>query len=200
MIKTYTDFITQIEGVYGVYNPALKAELAMYLPAKVRQDDLQSLYWKIREEYTTAYKTPPDLTQIHALLKKSAGNYEADAVKIYNEITATGCSLDHVILSDIRGQKALEKVFGTWPEFCRRNPDDEQWHRKNFIKAYCDCEVTQDEIPRIMYGDSTCRDRPPNMYGNKGECKKYLEYSKPEGAVLKIADTMTRDMRIGNEH
>ena len=91
MIQTYTDFITQIEGVYGVYNPALKAELAMYLPAKVKQDDLQSLYWKIREEYTTSYKTPPDLTQIHALLKKS-GNYEAAAVKIYNQIINTGCS------------------------------------------------------------------------------------------------------------
>ena len=200
MIKTYADFITQIEGVYGVYNPALKAELAMYLPAKVRLEDLQSLYWKIREEYTTAYKTPPDLTQIHALLKKSDRDHEAGAVKIYNQIINTGCSLDHVIISDIRGQKALEKVFGSWPAFCQRNPDDEQWHRKNFIKAYCECEVAPDEIPQIMYGDSPRRDRLPYMFGNEDECKKYLKYSRPEGAVLKIADTLTRDMRIGNEH
>jgi hypothetical protein len=194
--------MTMATDIYTDYkSPALKQMTAMYIKEHFTEQQLDKTMATLLVKLNPKYKTPPSPADFEEIFfTKSAGNYEADAVKIYNEITATGCSLDHVIISDIRGQKALEKVFGTWPEFCRRNPDDEQWHRKNFIKAYCDCEVTQDEIPRIMYGDSTCRDRPPNMYGNKGECKKYLEYSKPEGAVLKIADTMTRDMRIGNEH
>lgn len=199
---TYSEFMTTIEEVYTPYAaPMLKKMTAMYIKEHFTEPELDKTMATLLVKLNPKYKTPPSPADFEEIFfTKSAGNYEADAVKIYNEITATGCSLDHVIISDIRGQKALEKVFGTWPEFCRRNPDDEQWHRKNFIKAYCDCEVASDEIPRIMYGDSPRRDRLPYMFGNEDECKKYLEYSKPEGAVLKIADTMARDMRIGNEH
>ena len=199
MIQTYTDFITQVEGVYGVYNPALKAELAMYLPAKVKQEDLQSLYWRIREEYTTAYKTPPDLTQIHALLKKSDRDYEAEAHEWWNTITRTGCSLDDVVISDLRAQACIED-FGGWAEFCQRDPQYESLHQQKFTKWFVMySHKLPDREAKVLLGDSTRR-REPLMFGLKDECKAIAMSARPEGSVLQLADTLTRDMRIGNEH
>jgi hypothetical protein len=197
----YNDFMTAITDIYGDYKSEILEQITVkYIRERFKEPELDKVMSTLLLKLNPKYKTPPSPADFEEIFfTKSAGNYEAAAVKIYNQITATGCSLDHVIIGDIRGQKALEKVFGTWPDFCRRDPDDEQWHRKNFIKAYCECEVEPDEIPRIMYGDSSNRDRIPNLYGDKDECKKYLEYSKPN-AVRQLADTLTRDMRIGNEH
>lgn len=198
----YNDFMTAITDIYGDYKSEILEQITVkYIRERFKEPELDKVMSTLLLKLNPKYKTPPSPADFEEIFfAKSDRDYEAGAVKIYNEITATGCSLDHIIISDIRGQKALEKVFGTWPDFCRRDPDDEQWHRKNFIKAYCECEVEPDEIPRIMYGDSSNRNRIPNVYGDKDECRKYLEYSKPEGSVLQLADTLTRDMRIGNEH
>jgi hypothetical protein len=197
----HAEFMSSIVGYYGAYENKFVEGIILKKIATFPEKDLEPIFQKILSEIPRRGdgQNPIDIARLNSLFTKTEKDYEAGAVKIYNEITATGCSLDHIIIGDIRGQKALEKVFGTWPDFCRRDPDDEQWHRKNFIKAYCECEVEPDEIPRIMYGDSSNRDRIPNVYGDKDECKKYLEYSKPN-AVRQLADTLTRDMRIGNEH
>ena len=197
----YNEFMAAIESIYGQYTSDILAQITVkYVRERFKESDLERVLSKLILVVNPKYKTPPSPVDFEEHFFNKPSSREADAVRIYNEIINTGCSLDHVIISDIRGQRALEAVFGSWPEFCRRNPDDEQWHRKNFIKAYCDAEIAPGETPQIMYGDSSRRDNTPIMFGNKQECAAYLEYSRPEGAVLKLADTLTKDMRIGNEH
>ncbi len=195
MIKTYADFITQIEGVYGLYNPAQKAELIIYLPAKIGESELKNLYWKIREEYSAVYKTPPDITQINNLLRKPEHSLEAEANIWYDKLTRTGNSLDNVIISDLRAQGAVE-FFGGWAAFCQRNPEYESLHRKNFIGSFMklDKEACTNIHPAILYGESTRRNKPPLMFGDKEKCSAILGSYKND--AMKLVGDMTREIQI----
>ncbi len=191
MANPYAEFLTRIENAYGLYNPVHKAELAVYLPAKVPTTELEKLYWKLREEYSAAYKTPPDITQINNVLKQD-NNQETEASRWFDELTRTGNSLDHVIISDLRAQEAV-KSFGGWPAFCQRKPDDEHWHRKNFISAFTKA-VPESNQPQILFGESTRRDKLPLMFGDKNICAAALEYHK--GEAMNLITDMSKGMKI----
>ncbi len=195
MIKTYADFITQLEGVYGLYNPAQKAELIIYLPARIRESELKDLYWKIREEYSAVYKTPPDITQINNLLRKTENTLEIEANSWYDRLTRTGNSLDNVIISDLRAQGAIQN-FGGWAAFCQRNPEYETLHRKAFIASFVklDKETGHDPHPCILYGESTRRNKLPLMFGDSEKCQAALEYHKSQ--ALKLINDMTTGMKV----
>lgn len=174
MINTYADFITQIESVYGKYIPALKAELIAYLPKKIKESDLQDVYWKLREEYSTVYKTPPDLTQINNLFKLSDKDYEAEALNWWGMITRTGNSLDDVIISDLRAQAAIED-FGGWAAFCQRDPESEHFHQAKFIKWFVMYSHNRPEREqRVLRGEST-RVKIPIMFGDKEACLQLVQ-------------------------
>jgi len=169
MLDTYEKFITQIEAVYGAYKKELKLELLMYLPNKIKESDLNKLYWKLREEYTTQFKTPPDLTLINNMIKPSEEQINAEAAEWYDKIARTGNSLDNVIISDIRAHKALLSIGG-WVAFCQRSPEYENLHRKNFISAFSKIIVDVNETPCIMCGESNRRDKEPIYIGDKEKC------------------------------
>ena len=191
MANPYAEFLTRLENAYGLYNPVHKAELAVYLPAKVPVSELEKLYWKLREEYTSAYKTPPDITQINNVLKQD-NNLEAEAEWWWNEITLTGNSRDSVLIPDIRAQRSVES-FGGWAAFCQRDPDNEHWHHKNFVDAFCKCKDS--DTPHVLRGNSNyLKPRPPLLYGDKDKCKTILEYHKNNTAGL--IENMTKEMRI----
>ena len=190
MANPYAEFLTRIENAYGLYNPVHKAELVVYLPAKVPATELDKLYWKLREEYSAAYKTPPDITQINNVLKQDT-NLEAEASRWFDTLTRTGNSLDHVIISDVRAQEAVQS-FGGWPAFCQRKPEDEHWHRKNFIDAYMKA-VPGENVPQMLFGESTRRDKTPLMFGDRDLCAAALEYHK--GEAMNLITDMTKEMK-----
>lgn len=187
MIKTYADFITEIEKRYGKYSEILKAELVIYLPAKVRQSELQGLFWKIREEFSTQFKTPPDITMINKLLKISGYSIEAEALHWWKQLNDKVNSYRDCMISDVRVQAAIE-MMGGWVNFCQRLLRDENgkdldvWAQKRFVELFkMYSEIPPVEELKILPGlsndeDYTRRKKKMIFIGDKNLCLQALEY------------------------
>lgn len=113
----------------------------------------------------------------------------------FNRLNAAGNSLDNIIVSNIRAHKALESMGG-WVEFCRRNPDYDNLHRKRFVEAYV--KAQPEGTPRLMYGESSNKyDKQPLMFGDPAACRDALEYHKnPADEMVNKALNFIEERRI----
>lgn len=175
----HIEFLSAIIKVYGEYSSDILQDLTMeYIKTRWEESELDGVFKKLILNKSAKYKTPPDPAEFQELFfKQSDSQVEIEAARFYDMLNNTGCSLDNIIVSDIRAQKALISAFGSWPDFCQRNPESEQWHRKNFITAFVKqhAEAT-DEQPSIMYGESSQRmQKLPIFYGDREKCQMLIE-------------------------
>jgi hypothetical protein len=197
----HAEFMSSIVGYYGAYENKFVEGIILKKIATFPEKDLEPIFQKILSEIPRRGdgQNPIDIARLNSLFIKSDRDYEAEAHEWWNTITRTGCSLDDVVISDLRAQACIED-FGGWSEFCQRDPQYESLHQQKFIKWFVMySHKLPDREAKVLLGDSTRR-REPLMFGLKDECKAIAMSARPEGSVLQLADTLTRDMRIGNEH
>ena len=193
----HSEFMSSIKSYYGKYENAFIEDVILKFALTIPESELENAFNKIlsnipRKENQNAV----DIARLKKLFAESETNLESEASRWFDMLTRTGNSLDNVIISDVRAQEAVQS-FGGWPAFCQRKPEDEHWHRKNFIAAYMKA-VPGENVPQILFGESTRRDKTPLMFGDKDVCAAALEYHKGE-AINLITDMtrrMTEDARI----
>lgn len=186
----YPEFVTALEEYYGPYNSDIQKKMtAIYVKERWDESLLDGIFKQLTLKKSGKYKTPPDPAELEELFPRL--NQEAEANRWFDELSRTGNSLDHVIISDLRAQEAIQS-FGGWPAFCQRKPEDEHWHRKNFISAYMKA-VPESNQPQILFGESTRRDKLPLMFGDKNICAAALEYHK--GEAMNLITNMTKEMK-----
>ena len=66
---TYHEFITALELYYGKYNKFIKAELTKYLFRNFNEKDLEQLKNLIFMNYSSKWKTPPDIAIIQEIVE-----------------------------------------------------------------------------------------------------------------------------------
>ena len=178
----HAEFMTAVTDIYGPYaSPVLEQITFKYIKERFKESELQAVIEKLILKKSAKFKTPPDPAEFEELFfKQSDAQVEIEAAHFYDMLNNTGCSLDNIIVSDIRAQKALVSAFGSWPDFCQRNPESEQWHRKNFVAAFIkQHHEATDEQPSIMYGDSSQRlIKAPIPFGDKDKCLMLIEQHK----------------------
>ena len=164
----HAEFLTTLIECYGQYNSKILERLVYeYIKERFKESELDNVIKKILAVKKTQYKVPPDIADFEEHFPTA--NIDQIAGEWYDKISRTGNSLDNVIISDIRAQKALQSIGG-WCSFCQRNPEYENLHRKNFISAYSKIVVDSNEQPCIMYGESTRRDKEPLLIGDRQKC------------------------------
>lgn len=177
---THFKFMAAIIEVYGPYHSEILEAMTMqYIQERWTESELDAVFKKLMLVKTAKYKDvkPPDPAEFQELFfKQSDTQIEIEAARFYDMLKNTGCSLDNIIISDIRAQKALISAFGSWPDFCQRNPESEQWHRKNFIQAFIKHGLeSTEEQPAILYGESSQRfNKLPIFFGDKEKCSRLI--------------------------
>ena len=188
----HSEFMSSIKSYYGKYENAFIEDVILKFALTIPESELENAFNKIlsnipRKENQNAV----DIARLKKLFAESETNLEAEASRWFDALTRTGNSLDHVIISDVRAQEAVQS-FGGWPAFCQRKPEDEHWHRKNFIDAYKKA-VPGENVPQMLFGESTRRDKTPLMFGDRDLCAAALEYHK--GEAMNLITEMTKEMK-----
>lgn len=176
----YSEFFTAIEDIYTPYTSEILKKLAIkYVKERWQEAEIDNIIAMLTVRHDPKYKTPPSPATFEECFPRI--NLEAEASRWFDMLSRTGNSLDHVMISDLRAQEAI-KSFGGWPAFCQRKPEDEHWHRKNFISAYM--KAVPEGHPHILFGDGVRKNKPPLMFGDKEICAAALEYNKGEAMTL----------------
>jgi len=127
----HNKFMAMLVEIYGKYSSeALQKLTYVYIKNRWKETELEGVFFKITAKINPKYKTPPNPADFEEVFS-TKGDAEAEALEWYNKLDATGNSLDNIIVSNVRAQKALNSMGG-WVEFCRRNPDYESLNRKRF--------------------------------------------------------------------
>lgn len=187
----HLEFIKALVGYYGEYSSKLVERITFeYIQDRFKESGLENVFKVIIIKVNPKYKTPPSPADFEEFFPKV--NLESEAHEWYNKLSATGCSLDNVIISEIRAIKAIES-FGGWSEFCSRSPEYEELHRKSFVKNYCQAITGESQI-YILYGDSSRKyEKQPLIFGNREICLAIIDNKdKP----LKEIENMVEGMRI----
>ena len=192
---TYSEFMALIIDIYGDYKSArLKQITAAYIQQNYSESDLENVFAKLMIKLNPKYKTPPSPADFEEIFT-SQTDLEGEAQEWFNKLNATGNSLDNVIVSNVRAHKALESMGG-WVEFCRRNPEYDNLHRKRFVESYV--KAQPEGTPRLMYGESAQKyDKQPLMFGDPAACRDALEYHKnPADDMVNKALNFIEERRI----
>lgn len=68
---TIATFIKQLEGYYGDYRPTVRAVVLQWLQSrKPTEHELAGLFAELVTEYTSQYRTPPDVAIMRPLLRR----------------------------------------------------------------------------------------------------------------------------------
>ena len=187
----YSEFMAGLIDSYGEYkSEIMKKMTAVYIQERFKEDELDKIFMTLITKLNPKYGKPVTPADFEEFFPKV--NLESEAHEWYNKLSATGCSLDNVIISEIRAIKAIES-FGGWPSFCQRSPEYEELHRKNFIKNYCQSVTGENQI-YLMYGDSSRKyEKQPLFFGDREKCLAIIDNKdKP----LQIVNDMVGGMRI----
>lgn len=192
---TYSEFMALLIDIYGDYkSPRLKQITAAYIQQNYSEPELENVFAKLIIKLNPKYKTPPSPADFEEIFT-SQTDLEGEAQEWFNRLNATGNSLDNIIVSNIRAHKAL-KSMGGWVEFCIRNPDYENLHRKRFVEAYV--KAQPEGTPCLMYGESSNKhSKQPLMFGDPAACRDALEYHKnPADEMVNKALNFIEQRRI----
>ena len=207
MIKTYSEFITRIEATYGPYSDIHKTEVAVYISKRIPESELDRLFWKIREELSAVYKTPPDITLIGKLVRKSNEQLEAEALSWWRRLNLKKDYMRDCVIEDLRVQAAIE-TMGGWVWFCTRMVQDESgqdidhWNRKQFLSLYkLYSEVKPEGEVKILYGQGQFkRNEKIVMIGDSNRCAELLlDMNIKKNDVHQLADDLAQKLLITSE-
>ena len=187
----YSEFMAGLIDSYGEYkSEIMKKMTAVYIQERFKEDELENIFLSLITKLNPKYGKPVTPADFEEFFPKV--NLESEAHEWYNKLSATGCSLDNVIISEIRAVKAIES-FGGWSEFCSRSPEYEELHRKNFVKNYCQTVTGESKI-YILYGDSSRKyEKQPLIFGNEQECLSIINRNTK---VIDCIDKMSEGMKI----
>ena len=178
----YPEFMTAIIEVYGQYqSDTLKKLTAVYIKERWKEPVLESVFKQLILKKSARFKTPPDPAELEEIFPQKT--LESDALYWFDKLSKTGNSLDNVIISDNRAEQAILS-FGGWVQFCQRDIENEHWHRKNFVDAFC--KPIEKKLPRIIYGQSHNQKKQPLMFGDISICQDALTYSSPADKMIDI--------------
>lgn len=193
----HSEFMTALTDCYGPYKSELLEKITFkYIKERFNESELEAVFGLITIRVNPKFRTPPCHADFEEFFPRES--LEAEANKWYNELSATGNSLDNVMIPDIRAYKAIQS-FGGWADFCQRNPDYEGLHRKNFVENFIKYSHEKtEEQPRVLYGESTKKFiKAPLMFGNKELCQQLIELSTSTAEQAHTAiENMTKGMRI----
>ena len=172
----HVKFMANVIQIYGAYKPEILEDITMqYIRIRFKESELEKVLQKLILSKPTRFNKPPDPAEFEEIFT-SQTDLEGEAQEWFNKLNATGNSLDNIIVSNIRAHKALESMGG-WVEFCRRNPEYDNLHRKRFVEAYV--KAQPEGTPRLMYGESSNKhSKQPLMFGDPAACRDALEYHK----------------------
>lgn len=176
----YAEFMTAITDCYDNYkSPILETITFKYIKERFQESDLENVFSTLIIKVNPKYKTPPSPADFEEHFPR--GNSEAEAHKWYELLSATGCSLDNVIISDSRARNAVVS-FGGWVAFCQRNSVYEELHRKKFVESFI---KLPDYECGMLFGQSSRREtRIPLMFGDKETCQlMYEEFKQIQNTV-----------------
>lgn len=164
----YAEFMTAITDCYDNYkSPILETITFKYIKERFQESDLENVFSTLIIKVNPKYKTPPSPAEFEEIFPRF--NIDVEANEWYNKLSATGNSLDNIIISDNRAEQALES-FGGWVYFCQRSPEYEGLHRKKFIELFIKAVRCEDQ-PKIIYGDSSRKfEKQPLIFGDKEKC------------------------------
>ncbi len=131
-IKTCAEFMTAVESYYGNYDSEFKKEIVFkYVSKNFNREELDELFTKLRQSYTSQYKTPPDEYAFHNISNLSP---ESRAEEAWAELIRynTGHS---ILCTDPAVQETI-KSMGGWDTFCEYRAKENHWARKDFIERY----------------------------------------------------------------
>ena len=178
----YPEFMTAVIEIYGQYqSETLKKLTAVYIKERWDEKELESIFKQLLLKKPSRYKTPPDPAEFEEIFPKKS--LETEALFWFDKLSKTGNSLDNIIISDNRAEQAIIS-FGGWTQFCQRDPENEHWHRKNFVDAFC--KPVEKRLPQIIYGQSRNTKKQPLMFGDISICQDALTYSNPADKMIEI--------------
>lgn len=161
----YHEFMTSLIDSYGEYkSDIMKKMTAVYIQERFEEMELEKVFMSLITKLNPKYGKPVTPADFEEIFPKE--NIIAQANKWYDELNRSGGSLDNIMISDSRAEKALE-MFGGWVCFCKRNPEYEGLHRKSFIDCYMKAQPSG-EPPKMIYGESSRKyEKAPVLIGNK---------------------------------
>ena len=157
-------------------------DLGKYISARVKKEHIDELYFKIIENFTPTTMNPfPWIDTISKYNKISDTILEQNAIRMYDLLEMKSDIYKDLVVEDSAIQAGLERIGG-WQEFCNRLISENDWKRKQFVKAHveskkddykCDIKVYRGQASngkKIMIGDETVI----KQY-LENDNKKYLE-------------------------
>ncbi|MGL4368759.1 MAG: DUF6475 domain-containing protein [Spirochaetota bacterium] len=147
------EYIVAVEEYYGMRYSTAGLELRLMKQfLSSLSISLEDLFSRVITLHSKKWKSLPDI----AIMKDAVGGedsaVEAAALRWWSEITRKANALNDVVCEDIRVQQCID-AFGGWQEFCSRDPQYENLHRKEFCRLYA--MYTRNpvaESPRVMRG------------------------------------------------
>jgi hypothetical protein len=194
-MNEYARFMALIEAYYGRYSDAISNLVLRYVTENYQEDELDGLYKRILATYSSQYKRPPDVAQIHALKASDAANVEIEALQHWSGINRIVNSYSGIVFDDLRLQYVIQGMGG-WIEFCQRpnDPESETWARKRFVELYkmYTAQDMGDERPKMLRGMSDYGE--PLRYA--GTPRKQITAANNAGnkVVHELAQKLTRNM------
>ncbi len=176
MIKSYDEFLTAIEGYYGIkYTSNLELKfLDVFL--KPRLERLDDLFMKVISTHSKKWKSLPDIAIYYAIEKEEREKHiEFDAEKSWSMLIGISES-DNMLIRDPYIYGSISG-YGNWSQFCEQRDSNREWTHKDFNRRYkLMREMNLPENEKILVGWTQLQ------YGENGIGVKTRELS---GSIVK---------------
>lgn len=181
------EFIKSIEKYYGLeYDNEMERKLVISFLKNI--DNLKMLFGRVIKKHSKKYKSLPDIAIFNQCIMTDE-SLEIEALHHYEEINKILNSSAEIVFEDIRLQACINGLGG-WVEFCFRDPEYENLHRKRFIELY---KIYSREKPLESHKKLRCNyDKPSRTiyYGNEENCKKLLTYTSENKQIEDVCNNV----------
>lgn len=147
-------FIQGIEKYFGKYeNQAIKKLVEKFVSDNWQENELSELLNMTIKQYSTQYKTQPDVAFFNKLWE-SSHSLEDEAEKAWNSLLTMKTSRC-ILCTDIVTQETLKSMGGI-DEFVNYRNRENQWCHKDFITRYVrhkSLDFVKDAKPEILINE-----------------------------------------------
>lgn len=165
----YEKFVSVIESYYGKYStPEKKKIILKYIMGKYPEEVLDELLKKIVRNFSSQYKSPPDIAMIEEMLEE---NVEMGANEVWEEICRNANVYRDMVFSDPVAYMAFKNATGGLHAFSLRKQSEEHWVKKRFLEMYALYQKNPPDCDYLMlrgvgnFGE-------PVMIGDVERCKQ----------------------------
>lgn len=174
---TYPEFMTAIENYYGKYkNEMVEDMILKFIKNAFGEDELRNLFTNITINYSSQFKTPPDISKFYDLVKIKV---EKKAIIAWEKAKKVNC-LSAVFFDDPIIHFVIKNLWGSLERFTNaREGKDWNWTRKDFIKMYIDSygRDVKHEPLKGLYSEEI------KFIGDEKKCIKLLQKNKEQKQI-----------------